>query len=60
MWERKKVSTWGITSYDIHLQSGRFIFPAGKPPFYFCESLSWTEKRTIGVISSDRAFKEFV
>ncbi|XP_023345697.1 dipeptidyl peptidase 9 [Eurytemora carolleeae] len=34
MWERKKVSTWGITSYDIHLQSGRFIFPAGGSLYY--------------------------
>jgi len=34
MWERKKVSTWGITSYDIHLSSGRVIFPAGGSLYY--------------------------
>lgn len=34
MWERKKVSTWGITSYDIHLPSGRIIFPAGGSLYY--------------------------
>lgn len=34
MWERKKVSSWGITSYDIHLESGRILFPAGGSLYY--------------------------
>ena len=34
MWERKKVSSWGITSYDIHLDSGRILFPAGGSLYY--------------------------
>lgn len=27
-WERKRLVTWGITSYEVHPESGRFIFPA--------------------------------
>ncbi len=34
MWERKKVSSWGITSYDIHLDTGRILFPAGGSLYY--------------------------
>lgn len=34
MWERKKVSSWGITCYNIHLPTGRIIFPAGGSLYY--------------------------
>lgn len=26
--ERKRLSTWGITEYELHKKSGRIIFPA--------------------------------
>lgn len=26
--ERKRLSTWGITSYDLHKASGKIVFPA--------------------------------
>lgn len=26
--ERKRLSTWGITTYELHKKSGRIIFPA--------------------------------
>ncbi|KAK0098423.1 hypothetical protein PV326_008526 [Microctonus aethiopoides] len=28
LWERKRLTTWGITSYEIHLESGKLVFPA--------------------------------
>lgn len=28
LWERKRLATWGITSYEIHLDSGKLVFPA--------------------------------
>ncbi|XP_012287809.1 dipeptidyl peptidase 9 [Orussus abietinus] len=28
LWERKRLSTWGITSYELHAESGRLVFPA--------------------------------
>jgi len=34
MWERKKVSSWGITCYNIDIQSGTIIFPAGGSLYY--------------------------
>lgn len=31
--ERKRLSTWGITSYELHKKSGRIIFPAASSLF---------------------------
>ncbi|XP_043268053.1 dipeptidyl peptidase 9 [Venturia canescens] len=28
LWERKRLTTWGITSYEIHPESGKIVFPA--------------------------------
>lgn len=28
LWERKRLTTWGINSYEIHSESGKIIFPA--------------------------------
>lgn len=28
LWERKRLVTWGITSYEIHVESGKLVFPA--------------------------------
>ncbi|XP_015598868.1 dipeptidyl peptidase 9 isoform X2 [Cephus cinctus] len=28
LWERKRLTTWGITSYEIHPESGKLVFPA--------------------------------
>lgn len=28
LWERKRLATWGITSYEIHADSGKLVFPA--------------------------------
>ncbi|XP_068086036.1 dipeptidyl peptidase 9 [Anabrus simplex] len=28
LWERKRLATWGITSYELHQESGKLIFPA--------------------------------
>lgn len=33
-WERKRLVMWGITSYDYHHFSGRFVFPAYGSIFY--------------------------
>jgi dipeptidyl-peptidase 9 len=32
-WERKRLVTSGITSYELHHESGRLIFPAGGSMF---------------------------
>lgn len=26
--ERKRLTTWGITSYELHSESGKIVFPA--------------------------------
>ncbi|XP_014215418.1 dipeptidyl peptidase 9 isoform X2 [Copidosoma floridanum] len=28
LWERKRLATWGIISYEIHAESGKLVFPA--------------------------------
>jgi dipeptidyl-peptidase 9 len=33
-WERKRLVTSGITSYEFHLESGRIIFPAAGSMFH--------------------------
>jgi dipeptidyl-peptidase 9 len=27
LWERKRLATWGLTSYELHPESGRIVFP---------------------------------
>ncbi|XP_059490227.1 dipeptidyl peptidase 9-like [Neocloeon triangulifer] len=27
LWERKRLATWGLTSYELHAESGRIVFP---------------------------------
>lgn len=27
-WERKRLAIWGITSYELHPESGKLVFPA--------------------------------
>lgn len=27
LWERKRLATWGLTSYELHVESGRIVFP---------------------------------
>ncbi|KAK4882354.1 hypothetical protein RN001_005673 [Aquatica leii] len=33
LWERKRLTTWGITSYEIHSESGKIVFPAASSLF---------------------------
>lgn len=33
LWERKRLTTWGINSYEIHSESGKIIFPAASSLF---------------------------
>ncbi|XP_060524542.1 dipeptidyl peptidase 9 [Cylas formicarius] len=33
LWERKRLATWGINSYEIHEESGKIIFPAASSLF---------------------------
>lgn len=33
MWERKRCVTWGITSFELHQKTGKFIFPAASSLF---------------------------
>lgn len=28
LWERRRLATWGINSYELHEQSGKIVFPA--------------------------------
>lgn len=32
-WERKRLATWGITSYELHPESGKLVFPAASSLF---------------------------
>lgn len=33
LWERKRLATWGITSYELHSDSGKLVFPAASSLF---------------------------
>lgn len=33
LWERKRLTTWGINSYEMHSESGKIIFPASSSLF---------------------------
>ncbi|XP_066244864.1 dipeptidyl peptidase 9 [Euwallacea similis] len=33
LWERKRLTTWGINSYEIHEDSGKIVFPAASSLF---------------------------
>lgn len=33
LWERKRLATWGINSYEIHEDSGKIVFPAASSLF---------------------------
>lgn len=33
MFERKRLATWGITSYELHHESGKLVFPAASTLF---------------------------
>ncbi|XP_017770979.1 PREDICTED: dipeptidyl peptidase 9 [Nicrophorus vespilloides] len=33
LWERKRLATWGINSYEIHPESGKIVFPASSSLF---------------------------
>lgn len=33
LWERKRLATWGINTYEMHNQSGKIIFPASSNLF---------------------------
>ncbi|XP_063221671.1 dipeptidyl peptidase 9 [Bacillus rossius redtenbacheri] len=33
LWERKRLATWGITSYELHHGSGKLVFPAASSLF---------------------------
>ena len=37
-WERKRLVTSGITSYEIHLETGQLIFPASGSMFHCVDS----------------------
>jgi dipeptidyl-peptidase 9 len=33
LWERRRVATWGITSYELHQETGKLVFPAASSLF---------------------------
>ena len=37
-WERKRLATWGITSYELHPESGKLVFPAASSLFQCTDS----------------------
>lgn len=44
MLERKRLATWGITSYELHEDSGKLVFPASSTLFHCTDSgfsVSW-------------------
>lgn len=38
LWERKRLATWGITSYELHSESGKIVFPAASSLFQCLDS----------------------
>ncbi|XP_050313592.1 dipeptidyl peptidase 9 isoform X2 [Anthonomus grandis grandis] len=38
LWERKRLATWGINSYEIHEDSGKIVFPADSSLFQCVDS----------------------
>ncbi|XP_019758417.1 dipeptidyl peptidase 9 [Dendroctonus ponderosae] len=38
MWERKRLATWGINSYEIHEDSGKIVFPTASSLFQCVDS----------------------
>lgn len=34
LWERKRLATWGITTYELHTDSGKIVFPTASSLFY--------------------------
>ncbi|CAG9860999.1 unnamed protein product [Phyllotreta striolata] len=38
LWERKRMTTWGINSYEIHSESGKIVFPAASSLFQCLDS----------------------
>ncbi|KAJ8913762.1 hypothetical protein NQ315_002442 [Exocentrus adspersus] len=38
LWERKRMTTWGINSYEIHSDSGKIVFPAASSLFQCIDS----------------------
>ncbi|GLH11264.1 AGAP003138-PA-like protein [Gryllus bimaculatus] len=38
LWERKRLATWGITSYELHHASGKLVFPACSSLFQCLDS----------------------
>lgn len=38
LWERKRLTTWGINTYEIHSDSGKIIFPAASSLFQCIDS----------------------
>ncbi|CAH1154679.1 unnamed protein product [Phaedon cochleariae] len=38
LWERKRLTTWGINSYEIHGESGKIVFPAASSLFQCIDS----------------------
>ncbi|XP_023019960.1 dipeptidyl peptidase 9 [Leptinotarsa decemlineata] len=38
LWERKRMTTWGINSYEIHSDSGKVVFPAASSLFQCIDS----------------------
>lgn len=38
LWERKRLTTWGINTYELHPESGKIIFPAAGSLFQCVDS----------------------
>lgn len=38
LWERKRLTTWGINTYEIHSESGKIVFPAASSLFQCVDS----------------------
>ncbi|KAF4531434.1 hypothetical protein B566_EDAN004202 [Ephemera danica] len=41
LWERKRLATWGLTSFELHAESGRLVFPVASR-LYQCVDLANT------------------
>lgn len=45
--ERKRLAIWGITSYELHSESGKLVFPAASSLFQWTDTDAVSNKKKV-------------
>lgn len=56
LWERKRLATWGITSYELHSASGKLVFPAASSLFQ-CTDTGFSVILLLSIIPNSTIFR---